>query len=209
MNREERRDHIVECATRLFVERGVHNTSVSDIIEGARIARSTFYAHFTNKMDIFHLLVNRYAVIMHEAILGINLSQAKHEAPLTIQIREMTGRLVEAIERNRDLTLLLITAPLGHDEDFDKSVSELFTQVLEAIRIQLNDGIAGETIRPLSPHIISYAILGSIKQILLQWLSYRDIPDIRTELDDIIGFILFGIASRDHSPSNSQRAKTR
>ncbi|TAL31213.1 MAG: TetR/AcrR family transcriptional regulator [Spirochaetes bacterium] len=207
MNREERRDHIVDCAKRLFVEKGFHHTTVSDVIEEARIARSTFYAHFTSKVDIFRILVDRYAVIMHQAILGINLSQARREAPLTVQIRDMTDRLVTAIEQNRDLTLLLITAPLGQDDDFDKSVLDLFTQVLNAIRIQLDDGIAGGTIRPLSPRIVSYVIMGSIKEILLQWLSYGEIEDLRAALDDIIAFILLGIATRDQSPSNSQSAK--
>jgi low affinity Fe/Cu permease len=52
------------------------------------------------------------------------------------------------------------------------------------------------TITALDADIISYAILGNIKQIILQWIIYRDIADIRASLDDIVRFILYGIAIR-------------
>jgi hypothetical protein len=56
------------------------------------------------------------------------------------------------------------------------------------------EGIEGGTIRRLDPDIISYVILGSVKQILLQWLIYRDISDVSAALGDIVEYTLFGIA---------------
>ncbi len=196
MNKKERHELIVECAKRLFVEKGFHNTSVSDIITEARIVRSTFYAHFEGKIDIFRILVDRFSAILLEAIMSINISRAEKEEPLSRQILEMTVTLVDAIEKNRDLTQLLITAPLGHDNNFDKSVSEFFAGILGAIKQLLVEGIEGGTIRQLNPDIISWVILGSVKQILLQWLIYHDIENIHGDLGDIIEYTLFGIAGR-------------
>ncbi len=107
----------------------------------------------------------------------------------------MSVGLVDAIDRNRDLTLLLITAPLGHDDQFDRSVSDFFSKILSAIRQLLVEGMEGRTIRKLDPDIISYVILGSVKQILLQWLVYGEIDDIHAALDDITEYTLFGIAA--------------
>jgi TetR/AcrR family fatty acid metabolism transcriptional regulator len=196
MNKRERSELIVESAKKLFVERGFHNTSVSDIIAEAKIVRSTFYAHFAGKMDIFRILVDRFSEILLDSILSINISRAEKEQNLSGQIMAMTAGLIDAIEKNRDLTLLLITAPLGHDNKFDHSVSEFFSKILGAIRQLLVEGIEGGTIRRLDPDIISYVILGSVKQILLQWLIYRDISDISAALGDIVEYTLFGIAER-------------
>jgi len=195
MNKRERGELIVECAKRLFVRKGFHAVTVSDIIEEARVARSTFYAHFPGKMEIFELLTGRFAAIPLNAIMGINISRAGEDAPLSAQIREMSVGLVEAIEHNRDLALLLITAPLGHDDQFDRSVSDFFSKILAAIRQLLVEGMEGRTIREFDPDIISYVILGSVKQVLLQWLVYGEIGDIRAALDNITEYTLFGIAS--------------
>lgn len=199
MNKHERREHIIECSKNLFVRKGFHNTTVSDIIEESRIARSTFYAHFPSRMVIFQELVDRYSAILLDVILGINITRASGEQPLSAQIRDMTVPLTAAIERNRDLTLLLITAPLGHDDAFDRSVSDFFTVILAAIKRLLLEGMEGGTIHAFNADIISYMILGSVKQILLQWLVYGDIGDITTPLDDIIEYTLFGIAARTYS----------
>lgn len=202
MNKKERGELIVECAKRLFVRKGFHGVTVSDIIDEARIARSTFYAHFPGRMEIFQLLVDRYAAILLDAIMGINISRAGSDAPLSAQIREMSVGLVNAIDRNRDLTLLLITAPLGHDDQFDGSVSDFFSKILSAIRQLLAEGMEGRTIRKLEADIISYVILGSVKQILLQWLVYGEIDDIHAALDDITEYTLFGIAALPQANPN-------
>ncbi|HNR90435.1 MAG TPA: TetR/AcrR family transcriptional regulator [Spirochaetota bacterium] len=196
MNKAERRELIIRHATTLFAEKGYYNVSVTDIIDECRIVRSTFYAHFRNKQDIFRLLVDRFSDILQEAILGINISKADRRDDLVGAIREMSLALVDAIERNRDLTTILVTAPLGHDDDFDDKVNEFYAKILGAIKLLLAEGMRDGTIARLDADIISYAILGNIKQIVLQWIIYRDVPDIRTALDDIVRFILFGITRR-------------
>lgn len=194
MNKRERRELIAENAKRIFVRKGYHDTTVSDIIEDANIARSTFYNHFTGKQEIFQLLLDRYVELLLDAILGINLSKASRDLSLAEQIREMTVPLVRAIDANREMTLLIITAPQGHDNDFDRSVARFFGSILEAVKRLLVEGIEGSTIRSLNPDIIATVILGSAKQILLQWIVYGEIENIYETLDDIIGYTLFGIA---------------
>jgi AcrR family transcriptional regulator len=196
MNKKERKEHIVRSAKELFVANGFHNTSITDIIDRAKIARSTFYQHFENKMDIFSLLVDSFADILLQAILNINISKAEKRRELVEEIKAMTLVLVRAIDENRDLARLLITAPQGHDTSFDKKISDFYSQIIAAINTLLEEGIAGGTIKPLNPGIISYTILGNIKQLLIQWLVYGDIEDIYSVLDDVIKFNLYGIANR-------------
>src|SRR5581483_200453 len=47
------KQHILDAALAVFVERGYVASTVEDIIERAGTSRRTFYAHFRSKVDIF------------------------------------------------------------------------------------------------------------------------------------------------------------
>ena len=199
MNKRERREHIIDCAKSVFVEKGFHGASVADIIEKARIARSTFYAHFTCKYDIFSILVDSFAATLRDAILAINISRAGSGSDLADEIKTMTLGLIAILEKNADLARLLITAPQGHDSGFDRKIGDFYSGILVAIRQLLDEGTADGNVRAMDPVIISYAILGCVKQVLIQWLVYGEIGDIRAAVDDIIRYNLHGIATRPGS----------
>lgn len=201
MNKRERKEFICECARSLFVEKGFHSTSVADIITRARIARSTFYAHFTGKEEIFSVLVDDFLKLLVEKILSINISRAHSENTLPSDIRAMTLDLVDFLEKNADMARLIITAQQGHDSHFDKKIQQFFDTVLAAIKQLLDEGIADGNVRAYRSDIIAMAILGCIKQVMLQWLVFEEIPDIRSALDDIIMYNLYGIALKFPSVS--------
>ncbi|WOO40984.1 TetR/AcrR family transcriptional regulator [Rubellicoccus peritrichatus] len=47
-----KRNEIIEVASKLFYEQGYHRTGVQQIIEGAGAAKGTFYAHFKSKEEL-------------------------------------------------------------------------------------------------------------------------------------------------------------
>src|SRR5690606_9372524 len=59
--REVRRSEIVDCAMRLFIERGYDGTSINQIIGRAGISKGAFYHHFESKEDLIEALAARYA----------------------------------------------------------------------------------------------------------------------------------------------------
>jgi AcrR family transcriptional regulator len=46
------RDHVLRVAAKMFLERGIENVSVEEILSDADLARSTFYSFFTSKRDL-------------------------------------------------------------------------------------------------------------------------------------------------------------
>src|ERR1700712_1327200 len=50
--RQERSTQIQVVARTLFARRGYHETTIQDILDGAGIARGTFYLHFDSKRAI-------------------------------------------------------------------------------------------------------------------------------------------------------------
>ena len=56
MKENSKEQRIFEAALKLFVERGVDNTSISLISKEAGIATGTIYLYFENKMDLINKL---------------------------------------------------------------------------------------------------------------------------------------------------------
>lgn len=56
---DERKNEILDAVEILFAERGVENTSTSDILEKVGIARGTLYHHFKSKEEIMDAWLNR------------------------------------------------------------------------------------------------------------------------------------------------------
>ena len=45
-NKEEKRERLLASATALFAEKNFNNTSISDIVNKAKVAKGTFYLYF-------------------------------------------------------------------------------------------------------------------------------------------------------------------
>ena len=61
VDRTARRAEIADAAARVFVAKGVANTSVSDIVKAAGVAQGTFYLYFGTKDDVVLAVVDRIA----------------------------------------------------------------------------------------------------------------------------------------------------
>ena len=56
-NKQIKRESLLETAYRLFTSKGIHKTSISDIVEDAGVAKGTFYLYFKDKYDIRNKLI--------------------------------------------------------------------------------------------------------------------------------------------------------
>ncbi len=55
--KEKKRIALLDAAYKLFSKKGFSDTSISDIVNEARVAKGTFYLYFSDKMDVIHTLV--------------------------------------------------------------------------------------------------------------------------------------------------------
>lgn len=52
-HKQKSRERILESAARLFIASGFDNTSIDEIMANAGMTRGAFYAHFTNKSELY------------------------------------------------------------------------------------------------------------------------------------------------------------
>jgi AcrR family transcriptional regulator len=60
--REARRDEIARAALRCLERKGVHETSISDIVEESGLSTGAIYSHFTSKAELARYIVGRFLV---------------------------------------------------------------------------------------------------------------------------------------------------
>lgn len=65
----ETRNHILDMAERVFLEKGVSRTSLDDIAAAAGVTRGAIYWHFKNKADLFDALMQRVSLPLEEMAL--------------------------------------------------------------------------------------------------------------------------------------------
>ena len=68
-NKLKKRQSLLDTAFKLFTTQGIHNTSISDIVEQAGVAKGTFYLYFKDKYDINNkLVVHRGSKLFDDAM---------------------------------------------------------------------------------------------------------------------------------------------
>jgi AcrR family transcriptional regulator len=56
---QDSRDEILGAATRLFANRGFHETSMSEVARSARVSKALIFWHFKTKEELFFAVLNR------------------------------------------------------------------------------------------------------------------------------------------------------
>lgn len=60
-NKKQKKEALLNTAFELFTSKGIHKTSISDIVNSAGVAKGTFYLYFKDKYDIRNYLISRKA----------------------------------------------------------------------------------------------------------------------------------------------------
>lgn len=60
-NKKQKKEALLNTAFELFTSKGIHKTSISDIVNSAGVAKGTFYLYFKDKYDIRNYLISKKA----------------------------------------------------------------------------------------------------------------------------------------------------
>ena len=106
VDREAKRAELADAASRVFGERGVAGTAVSDIVKAAGVAQGTFYLYFDSKDDVLLAVAEQFV-----ANVGISVEAAiaGPEVPAPARLRSLVAALGELASdpSNESMTVLL------------------------------------------------------------------------------------------------------
>lgn len=193
--REVRRKQILERALGVFAERGYHQTSISDLVKAAGVARGTFYLYFESKSAIFVELVDQLLEGVASSVVGVDESEGA--PPIEDQLLDRLSRIVRTITANRAITRMLFREAIGLDEAIDDKLRQFYAALHAYLMMALQGGQRiGQIRRDIDLEITATCILGSVKQVVDQYLL-TETPefDVDRMASGILTYNLRGVAT--------------
>src|SRR3990172_12085263 len=142
------RDAILEAARRRFVRFGPRKTTIDEVAREAGCSRTTVYAHFRNKEDLYRSLLEQDAErFIREASAVL---QAEGSA------RRKIRRIVEITRRTYARNHVMRLALAGDAEMTLEPVAHAFTRdqerrIVDLLRRVLEQGVAEGSLRSIDP----------------------------------------------------------
>jgi AcrR family transcriptional regulator len=189
--RSERRNQILAAARKVFSLKGYHASSVADILGEAGIARGTFYLYFPSKRAVFELLLDEMFTQIRGALQRVRIGA--EEEPALVQMYGNVRRIIEVLESNRELTIILLREAVGLDADFDHKLTTFYDRLSVVIEETLRLGQSMKLVRPCDTRLVSYCVLGSLKETVLHLLTSGQEVDRDLLAREILEYNLRGL----------------
>ncbi len=183
----DRREQLIDCAARLFAERGYHPTSVSDVVEELGVGKGVFYWYFSSKEE---LLAELLKASNHD--LRKRQQQAIGDEPDPIKRIELGIRAsLTWFREHRDYFSIIAFA--ATDETFAPVLRRnRDIAIADTIR-HLKDGIVEGRITDADPEMLAHAIHGVVAELTRQYLVEQD-EDVDRIAAVAVSFCLDGLA---------------
>ena len=170
--RDGRKQHLVVSAKKAFAADGYYSTSISQIVQEAGIARSTFYQYFDNKLHIFQSILDAFLQDLSDCIRPVALGPG---APTPeAQIHDNLVRVLELVMVERELSKILLDHSTGLDRSVEDRMTDFYGQVAAMIRRSLDYGIVLGLVRSCNTHLTAYAIIGAVKEVVFQLTTSKE-----------------------------------
>ncbi|HET6872776.1 MAG TPA: TetR/AcrR family transcriptional regulator [Sporolactobacillaceae bacterium] len=187
----EAREKMVYASLYLFTSKGFKETSVLDIVEQARVSKTTFYNHFTTKED---LLVSLCRQLIEEMIQSVKEAVAQ-EKKVTYKAYAGIRRYIEICMTRKHAARLLLIISGGISQETAQVRREAIHQFAELIFETVQSILPNESVDQ-SFRTVSKAMVGAINEVVLERLITEDSTKDLDELAHLLNRIVVGAFSQ-------------
>lgn len=194
MEKNQKRQDILNSAMALFKDKGFHNTKVEDIALSAGVGKGTLYEYFENKQDVFDEACIEYVDVIIESIKYICNMDDTFKNKLLILFNgklkmesEFADMTIDNILSNKNIiSEKTIKTIIG-------KISEMYNIICNIIDQGKEEGIV---INNIQSEIIACMLIGTMGEYL-RLKSHMKEHEIKE--DDVIFDLLYnGFAAKKH-----------
>jgi AcrR family transcriptional regulator len=183
---EARRRQLLEHATRLFAERGYHQTSVADIVAGVGGGKGVFYWYFESKEQLF-LEVLALAQLELRRIQELAVGD---EPDPVARIEQGIRGALSWLEANRHVLAVFQLATT--DARFLEALRAGEEAMAAALAADLKEAIVSGRIPDGDPLVLAHAVLGAVEALAHRFLGREGAWD-EGVADTAVAFCVGGI----------------
>ena len=189
-DRNDKRDRILDAATRVFAKRGFFAAQVADVAKRAGVAAGTVYLYFKNKDDLLLCLFER---TMAEALTEARAASLLPSDPLN-RLRRIAHLHLARLGSDRNLAVVFQVELRQSSKFMARLSSSSLRDYLGLLREVISDGQAHGHFRPdINPTLAAKVIFGALDEMATNWiLSERDYK-LEDDADAVMEMLIGGL----------------
>ncbi|HVN63091.1 MAG TPA: TetR/AcrR family transcriptional regulator [Candidatus Binataceae bacterium] len=165
---EERKDQILEAAAAVFAKRGLHDSTMDDIVERSALSKGGVYWYFKSKDELVAALVDRMCASALEKLKELVKLGGSAIDRFIAMDREMADEMRQ-IARLRAV-MLEFYALAARDREVRSKLRSYFHDTIETIEALVRQGIERGEFRPVDPHQTAIAVEAMYEGLMLVWV---------------------------------------
>ena len=177
-----KRERIIDAALKLFANESYQAVTMDRVAEAARVAKGTLYLYFQSKEDL-------YVGILTDGLESMARSyqtSVDPRADVKIRLRRAITLTIEFYSQRRDLLRLMMTEEPRMPEARNRLREEWRDRGVRFFNSLIEEGIQSAAFRTGDSRLATFAILGSIRSVMLFYGSQRPVDQIGDELGEMI-----------------------
>jgi TetR/AcrR family transcriptional regulator, fatty acid metabolism regulator protein len=177
-----RRIALVEAAASAFAEKGVSNTSVSEIVKRAGVAQGTFYLYFASKDDAVLAVVERVADRM---LAQIETATCDTDARADARLLGLRDALVSA---DTDPATMQLAAFLHRPENaalHDRLAEQLTPRLIPLVQAIVSQGVTEGVFDVPDERAAAWFVLGGLQSAELSGTTAEEMPAAIVAVTDL------------------------
>ena len=193
IDKEEKKRQIIGAAIKVFAQKGLYNTKMSDIAVAAGIGKGTIYEYFKSKDDIFWGAFN---LMMQE----METNMAKSLFAVTDPAEKLTAIIkvfFSSLDVFRDSSYIMFDfwaeGIRKRDTKTDILLIDIYNKYRTVFASILEEGNEKGYFVDIDTNIVASIILGAMDGLILQWILFGQDYDVNKALTEFTNMVLSGI----------------
>lgn len=183
LQKQERRNQLIDTALALFAEKGVESTTISDIAKRAGVAQGLVYHYFDSKDDLLWAIIERHNPL---PIISTALTEVA-DRPVREVLLDLATRVYNLMGEKRSIIVVVAREALTRPE-LQRRIFALQRIGIGLFVEFMRSRIAAGEIRPHNPEVMARMLIGSVVAMRL-----TNAP--ASYLADTVENVLHGIAA--------------
>jgi TetR/AcrR family fatty acid metabolism transcriptional regulator len=187
--KDDKRQRILDAATKVFAKKGYFAARVSDVAKKAGIAGGTIYLYFRNKEDI---LVSLFDDVMKE-----HIERGREElhglAGAGAKLHAIAARHLRLLGQNEDLAVVFQVELRQSTKFMERFTASWFHDYLQLLNDVIAEGQRDGTLRADVPRkLVVKALFGALDEMVTSWILGRKDYDLGELAAPVVDLFLRG-----------------
>jgi AcrR family transcriptional regulator len=192
-----KRGELIDAAVDVFKEKGPGDATVRDIAGRAGASSATFYRYFSNKEELYNLIVTDFLVELAKAWVSINelfpTAGPMPQADALDAVAEALRRMFEFYVEHRETAAVIFRRVVPIDDRFVERGQELLDMFLEQVGRIFAALAASGLGTDLDPKLGSAVTVGAVFGASVEYILPGKEVDIANVVDQFMSVVRHGI----------------